>query len=225
MVGLARDASLPNLGHGQSSGRGPTITINRAELTAIHYTIDHLGRHESITAATDSLCSLQMIQKILHRPKLLLHAKHGQLLRSIATMITDRAALGIHTNLIKVKAHTGIVGNEIADKAANEAAESQTGHMVTVGADPYASMHWLAQQQRDERGNTRLRYMDNLTGHLKRTAKASHCLGGAQAGTYYGLWEATAPTMNWKASTHCYHSTSVDHSTKRLVLKARFGVL
>eukprot|EP00877_Chromochloris_zofingiensis_P011124 jgi/Chrzof1/6265/UNPLg00843.t1 len=37
-----------------------------------------------------------MIQKILHRPKLLLHAKHGQLLRSIATMIADRAVLSLY---------------------------------------------------------------------------------------------------------------------------------
>eukprot|EP00877_Chromochloris_zofingiensis_P000118 jgi/Chrzof1/10106/Cz04g27080.t1 len=70
----------------------------------------------------------------------------------MATMITDRAVLGIHTNLIKVKAHTGIVGNEIADKAANEAAESQTGHMVTVGADPYESMHWLASSNGTSKG-------------------------------------------------------------------------
>lgn len=73
-------------------------------------------------------------------------------------------------------------------------------------------MHWPAQQQRNEQGNTRLRYVDNLKGHLKRTAKASQCLGGARTGAYYGLWEATAPTMNWKASTH---STSVDQSTNR----------
>eukprot|EP00877_Chromochloris_zofingiensis_P008728 jgi/Chrzof1/4108/UNPLg00770.t1 len=97
----------------------------------------------------------------------------------------------------------------------------KTGHMVTVGADPYESMHWLAQQQRDEQGNTRLRYMDNLTGHLKRTAKASHCLGGVQTGTYYGLWKATAPTIFGKQAHVATTARQLTTPLSGLVLKAR----
>ena len=48
---------------------------------------------------------------------------HQHMLQSIADIKLERAELGRHTSILKVKSHTGIDGNDWADILANQAAD------------------------------------------------------------------------------------------------------
>ena len=70
-------------------------------------------QHNKCIIATDSLASMYMIQKQLHNPAKIALSPHSALLESIAAKLCSRATLGLKTRIIKVKAHTGIAGNEL----------------------------------------------------------------------------------------------------------------
>ncbi|KAJ9524377.1 hypothetical protein QJQ45_008576 [Haematococcus lacustris] len=90
-------------------------TINRAELTAIHAALKAGAKR----IATDSLCSLYQIRRALANPMSLITHRHNDILTDIATLIIDSPAT-IH--FYKVRAHSGIIGNEGADALAKYAA-------------------------------------------------------------------------------------------------------
>ncbi|MGQ2964155.1 MAG: ribonuclease H family protein, partial [Agrobacterium sp.] len=90
-------------------------TINRAELTAIHAALKAGAKR----IATDSLCSLYQIRRALANPMSLITHRHNDILTAIATLIIDSPAT-IH--FYKVRAHSGIIGNEGADALAKHAA-------------------------------------------------------------------------------------------------------
>ncbi|KAJ9531789.1 hypothetical protein QJQ45_021938 [Haematococcus lacustris] len=90
-------------------------TINRAELTAIHAALKAGAKR----IATDSLCSLYQIRRALANPMSLITHRHNDILADIATLIIDSPAT-IH--FYKVRAHSGIIGNEGADALAKFAA-------------------------------------------------------------------------------------------------------
>ena len=98
-------------------GMGITNTIPRAELAAIAAAIIHGYTH----IATDSLTSLQQINKELSHPNL--HSNHiqGDVLQSTAKAIRQSPS-PIH--FFKVKSHDGIIGNEHADALAKKSATS-----------------------------------------------------------------------------------------------------
>ena len=101
-------------------GAGPTNTINRAELAGIWGALQQ-GHH---TIASDSSTSLYQIRKALLHPQDLKFHKHHAALELILTEI-DRNPSPI-IRLIKVKAHASIIGNEMADAGAKEAALTET---------------------------------------------------------------------------------------------------
>ncbi|KAJ9519805.1 hypothetical protein QJQ45_013498 [Haematococcus lacustris] len=90
-------------------------TINKAELTAIYAALKAGAKR----IATDSLCSLYQIRRALANPMSLITHRHKDILTAIATLIIDSPAM---IQFYKVRAHSGIIGNEGADALAKHAA-------------------------------------------------------------------------------------------------------
>ncbi|KAJ9528280.1 hypothetical protein QJQ45_014257 [Haematococcus lacustris] len=90
-------------------------TINKAELTVIHAALKAGARR----IATDSLCSLYQIRRALANPMSLIKHRHNDILTDIATLIIDSPDT---IQFYKVRAHSGIIGNEGADALAKHAA-------------------------------------------------------------------------------------------------------
>ncbi|KAJ9513757.1 hypothetical protein QJQ45_015544 [Haematococcus lacustris] len=90
-------------------------TINKAELTAIHAALKAGAKR----IATDSLCSLYQIRRALANPMSLITHRHNDILAAIATLIIDSP---VTIQFLKVRAHSGIIGNEGADVLAKHAA-------------------------------------------------------------------------------------------------------
>ena len=185
----------------QPQGHGPTTTITRAELVAILHALHHVCQPQNETIASDSLCALYLIQKVIHRPSRLLHSKHGPLLTHIAELLATRARAGYHTTLIKVPAHTGILGNEHADRLARLACHTPPGtpllFTVDIGNAPYQHKFWLtttAQSPFTNPPEPRVRLpvlVRNLTSHLKEIAYHTQPIGGANFGVTTRLMLAT----------------------------------
>ena len=76
------------------NGKGPTNTINRAELAAIHCTLCVLcPQDQDALIFTDSKIGIQLIQKMIRRPQYCAGHIHHALLWLIASCILDRASL------------------------------------------------------------------------------------------------------------------------------------
>ena len=98
-----------------------TNTINRAELTGIAAALTN--KYTQI--ATDSACSLSQIRKQLLFPEMQRDYIHSILLEQIVFMIN---ASPEPICFYKVKAHSGIAGNECADAIATHSALHDEGH-------------------------------------------------------------------------------------------------
>ena len=100
---------------------GVANTIQRAELVGIFKAlqVDHAG--SNLMICTDSLASMYMIDKHMRCPTLHRECKHEELLSLIVEQLAQKARDGVHVQLLKVKSHIGIEGNEKADKLAHDA--------------------------------------------------------------------------------------------------------
>ena len=143
-----------------------TNTINRAELTGIAAALTN--KYTQI--ATDSACSLSQIRKQLLYPEMQRDHIHSNLLEQIVSMIY---ASPEPICFYKVKAHSGIAGNECADAIVKHSALHDGGHDMhfqppATDGNAYTHIYWLAAKDTDEnpngrRTNTpRLRALSNL---------------------------------------------------------------
>ncbi len=84
----------------------------RAELMAIDYAIERTTS-DLLVIATDSLSSLQALLKTIRRPHFTTRHRHARLLQSIVARLKARDDASLHTIvLLKVRAHSGVNGNE-----------------------------------------------------------------------------------------------------------------
>ena len=148
-------------------GIGVTNTITRAELSAILAAleeVEYTDWNNDITTATDSLCCIQSIHKQLHRPVLHRYHKHRELLEHIADKLLARAEMCNKTTFMKVKSHTGIHGNDMADKSANEARPGFCNRNVDQGSEgAYKDHFWLTYEKELPEGGTRSQYLNDCT--------------------------------------------------------------
>ena len=98
--------------------------------------------------ATDSACSLSQIRKQLLHPEMQRKHTHSKLLEHIASLI-EKSITPLH--FFKVKAHTGVIGNECADAIAKHAALHNHGQDVLVppptpDGNPFSHMYWIASE-------------------------------------------------------------------------------
>jgi len=119
---------VPCLIEGQEHEPAAVNTINRAELAGIlvalqatlnvprcNITDKEQAQPTAIHIATDSLSSLYQISKFNTHPQDMKEHRHLHLIREINQLV---AASPVPIHVWKVKSHSGIIGNEIADRAA-----------------------------------------------------------------------------------------------------------
>lgn len=78
-------------------GRGTTNTINRAELSAIHFAVcdTSIARNdEDLVIYTDSLCCIQLVNKMQYTPASMADNKHLLLVEAITARILVRTRAG-----------------------------------------------------------------------------------------------------------------------------------
>ncbi|KAK3262048.1 hypothetical protein CYMTET_29078 [Cymbomonas tetramitiformis] len=129
---------------------GGHLTINRAELLAIHAALRARERTTpgEIAICTDSLCSMYQILNMLSRPHTMECHRHRDLLEDILSLVEQHNSQGTKVSLRKVKSHTGVKGNDKADEAAKQAAENLEG---TTQIEPWdnRTMYTLVANARD----------------------------------------------------------------------------
>ncbi len=96
----------------------------RADLVAIYKALDKFATHEWVEIFTDSLSSLHAIRHRYTNPRTLgpqNYDHHLLMLSGIKKLLEERRRRGLRTPLHKIRAHTHIRGNDLADAAAKMA--------------------------------------------------------------------------------------------------------
>jgi ribonuclease HI len=206
-------------------GLDSTYTNNRAELVAIMVALATHPDDADLTIYTDSLGSLQNIRKQIDHPSRLRECKHQKLLEDIVARLGARAMGGSQTHLYKVRSHTGIKGNDAADRLAKEAAlhPSTTQHHITVGENGYQHLRW---PQVNKAGTDTQQAAANLTNGVKHHLPP-HTLRGPtrKAGVYTTLWDAQLPTLQGDQSSKFWQDSTLTWQQKINLLRARWGHL
>ena len=218
--------------HINPGGIGCTRTNNRAELSAIHMALAHTNQELPVTIYTDSLASLCAIRKHLYTPHLTQTHKHKGLLEEICSHLRRRVELNTPTYLHKVRSHTGIRGNDEADRMAKEAATFPSRVLPRnhdhAGENAYADVHWPSvQTSQDSPGDPPLRRLvTDLAADIKRNLPRNTHLGGTgPPGTYSAIWEKTTHQIIGDSSNRFWKDASLPWWQKVQIHKARWGRL
>jgi len=211
-------------------GQGATRTNNRAELVAIHQAIARIDYNTDLTLHTDSLCSLQLINKMIQDPTTSTRSLHSELLHSIRTHLVQRILAGSHTTLCKVRSHTGILGNDRADALARNAATNPASvrYTDTTGEQPRHNTYWpTVQPPCTPLGTTPPRALaPNLTNGISLNLPTSCHLGQHPLkGIYATTWADNTLLHLPHSSNKFWTSSHITHKTKFCILKARWGRL
>jgi len=89
----------------------------RAKLVAIHAALDKYKNDSWIGIFTDSQASLHAIQNQLQLPSHTTYHHHKPLIAAIVNTLHYRASLCLPTQINKIRGHTNIRGNDLADAA------------------------------------------------------------------------------------------------------------
>jgi ribonuclease HI len=212
------------------SGEGPTNTITRAESAAIHEALQY-----GTSIATDSTACMYQLRNMMMKPMRMRHHKNRHMLTSILQRVQSSGQV---VRIFKVKAHTGVLGNEYADEAAKKAtellADDKTSHQpVTCTANavpPYTDQFWPVKASTsqlddgdacDKPGPV---WVDDLGGALKRHLHPIHKLGQSNTDSmYYQLWQQTVPAADCRTSNVYLHDARLPPIAVRLTFQARCG--
>ncbi|KAJ9516866.1 hypothetical protein QJQ45_027280, partial [Haematococcus lacustris] len=192
-------------------------TINKAELTAIHAALTAGAKR----IATDSLCSIYQIRRALATPMSLITHRHNDILTAIATLIID-SPVTIH--FYKVRAHSGIIGNEGADALAKHAAL----HPELANTPAYRpttrkeTNTWLSNEADGESPAPLPDCRQSVRAHMHR----KHSLGLAnQDSIYYQMSQEITKAAAKGAGARVMTDTNISIPAQRTALLYRTGGL
>ena len=213
-------------------GEGPSNTINRAELSALHQGIisDTASEADALHLYTDSACSISLINRIISAPWSLGECIHLDLLRNIAEALRSRAEKGQTTHVHKVRAHSGVKFNDMVDEKAKLAATNPDNADATETSNntPYDSRPWVAHMKADEdnaSAQPRLTFVSSLTIGSKTLLTTALSGGGLAGGVYAQAWAATVSTLNPHSISQIWTDNQITWGQAIYTLKARWGQL
>ena len=233
---------------------GVANTIQRAELVGIYSALQLSHAGLDLIICTDSLTSMYMIDKHIRCPSLHKECKHEELLTLIVESLAEKARNGIQVQILKVKSHIGIEGNEKADRLANDACiPNRCNSTVSEGLEMRQDLYWpyfSGWKIPNTRGGaaaivTNIAQQESTTGQadptkqmtagkfqvndLRRGLKAiarGKCAQGHSKKTIYVLaWLSTVQHLLRDVSNHFWNAPDVTTSMITMVLKYRFGQL
>lgn len=215
--GTVKKAYLVNPG-----GMGSMNTITTAELAAIAAALDLV--EDCTCIATDSATALHLIRRAIHHTTKLTDHKHRRMLARIMDSLGQRAERGQHTTFLKVKAHNGIVGNEMADYIAKRAttttvhdrdytevnAQASTRQSVWPCRRSDPALHANGAPNPDGGGKRQKTAaaphagpLDNLQADMKKHMHHHHRLGTANTDSvYYRIYQQVLPTIDRDLSNY-----------------------
>jgi len=217
------------------NGTRETNTITRAELVGIHSALEHSATFPTspITIFTDSLTSLYNIQTALRSPHSLTEHKHAPLLLAIRSILTSILTHNTPILLQKVKSHSGILGNDLADAGANHALDNPTKCDITCSINSqYLSTlpAWpcLPPPSSDQQSPAPW-FTADLTTSLKTHLTTSHPdITDGVTGNHSSLRYNRTQTLH----LHClpqysysFWNTNTPFSHKRNILKSRTNTI
>ena len=235
---------------------GVANTIQRAELVGIFKAlqVDHAG--SNLMICTDSLASMYMIDKLdkhMRCPSLHKKCKHEELLSLIVEALARKAREGVHVQLLKVKSHIGIEGNEKADALAHEACKPECcTDIASKGVDIRKDIFWphfSGRKIHNTSGGAAAIHMDALGGEqpsqadpnredtvgqfqvnnlrkgLKKMLEAGCSRGFSNKTIYVLAWMAARQHIQGEISNHFWASPQVTTSMRTMILKNRYGQL
>ena len=168
-----------------------TNTITRAELVASYATLQEVGPHDC-TIATDSLASMLSINRALWDDPCHNESPHAVLLTEIAKLILHRSQLNLRTAMIKVKSHTGVQGNEMADQLAN-AAQQPDHCQLSISLGNHAFNNQMRPQILKRSSNPQAggqpawQTASNLHSCLQTHVASTHAKGLTTPGQYHSF--------------------------------------
>jgi ribonuclease HI len=202
---------------------GELHTINTAELAAIHKAL-RLHNNKPVTIMTDSQVSLYLIRRALYEPTSLRYKTHYNMLMEIRQDIIERVNKGLSTQLLKVKSHIGVPGNEMADHLANEA-RKLTNNAATYSIADYNrnNMYWLSHVLTTPDGMRKGRHVCNLADGLHEICRKEWSQGFMNTGAvYYTIWQDNDTLTN---NEYSHELGTLTEAQAKTVLKYRTGTL
>lgn len=186
-------------------------------------------KHEDLTIYTDSLCAIQLINKMLYRPTRMLESKHLPMLEAITEAILARSTAGGKTKIQKVKSHSGIQGNDDADKAAAAVAKGSTpaSECIQEWVTPqaYESITWPATLPPTNTDAEGLYFCSDLSASLKSHLMPTLQTGKTNNTLYVQLNKKVSQTAHATHSNSMWDRTSnVPFKTAKMVFKVRWGL-
>ena len=178
---------------------------------------------------TDSQASIHLIYRALHSPHTLLECKHRHLLLDLADYITSRAMAGVQTRIYKVKAHSGVVGNEKADVAAGKLARGEAPPDAILDTDNESTLQlpcWPVVQVPAPQPDMppRVWAVSNLTTALTLHTLPHHSVGLSKQTTATAVRAIINQHAHPHASNHMW-SSSLPYGAIRVALLVRFNQL
>jgi ribonuclease HI len=215
----------------------PDPSINAAELAAIHHAIQQ-GAKE---IATDSLTSMYQLHRQLHRPQDHQYHQHRRLLEHIVNDI-KQSEQPIH--IFKVKSHTGVIGNEVADTLAKQATLLDEEQPTTGGegddavtavheyhhpGSSKAVMFWPVHVWKEMRVGegevVRSKALNNIDSAVKQHMAHLLKMGASKQDTiYFSSWRNTEDDRD-PCSHHMMHSKEITQAERSTALRYRTGTM
>jgi ribonuclease HI len=200
---------------GVSLATPPTLHpgVNHAELSAIYYAVAHT---DAPVIATDSLSSIwQIHNQLLYATHMRFHP-HASILRDIVRALAARESRHIHTTIIKVPAHVGVLGNECADWLASTHTHTEWPDALSPSV-PAGPDYWV--------GTTDGPPLPNLQAALKSGLDSSHRLGVCNTDSIYYNAYQQVQSLSHPSSHHFISSPKVSFQARRLALNYRGGLI
>lgn len=181
---------------------------------------------QTVTVCSDSQASLHLLRRLLYWPETLRESIHLDLLLKMRDNMLRCRLAGIAITLAKVKAHTGVYGNEKADEGAAAALRDDADHDYEETADN-ESRHNLAWPARwvthgDDR---RTHDFANLTAALKHHIAPLLGKGFFKPTTLTSYWTTTAADLDEQVSNATLWDSSLPFHHALSLFKARWGAL